>query len=570
MYYQLREELAQFQPKIASKNKANNIHYPLHSTPYLPAYSQNHWFRITNPDQKEMTFRVELDLEQPTDEPIFFAAKAKNDFSSSLRWKQAQYNTQKHRWFADFTPKELQRSGEIEVQVFRSMNQQRYFLTEKTFHITEPSLSSTRINGEKAKRGKFDVQLTVEAPSGMDKMNVNIWSKPDKSDLHTYEPARQHNQSYTYEFNYKYHQYHVGQFKVEAVGMTSNGLPLQQSIENPYTVEAPPLEVEEYEIKDISDNQSIFLVSAKLSTEENVDALRFPTWSEANGQDDLRWYKPKFNKKTSTWTQEIHVGKHRGGNKILTEVYAEVKNKGRVRLHASSFEVPETTFYYVQHRGNQKVAPENSLPAFEQTTQRGVETDLQLTADGQWIVMHDDTVDRMTNGSGAVASLTFDQIRSLQLRQTPEQNYSTQQLLVPTVREFLQVCQVKDLIPFIEIKAPCATPAAYDDLTQAIQEAGLAQKAKIISFFWEPLWEMKSRLLDVQSLLLTREVTPTVIQQAQALGPHSGLDVRYSDLSAEAVQQIKQAGLETGVWTVKSKNFRKVMDWQVEYVTTND
>lgn len=569
-YYQLREELAQIQPKIAQKNKTNYVHFPLHSIPYLPAYSQNHWFRITNPDQKEMTFRAELDLEQTTDEPIFFAAKAKNDFSSSLLWKQAQYNTKKHRWFADFTPKELQRFGEIQVQVFRSMDQQRYFLTEKKFHITEPSLSSATINGKKAKRGKFDVQLTVEAPSGMDEMNVNIWSKPDKSDLHTYEPASQHNQSYTYEFNYKYHQYHVGHFQVEAVGMTSNGLSLQQSIENPYTVEAPPLEVEEYEIKDISGNQSIFLVSAKLSTEENVDSLRFPTWSEANGQDDLHWYKPKFNKKTSVWTQEIHVAKHRGGNKLLTEVYAEVKNKGRVKLHSSSFEVPESTFYYVQHRGNQSVAPENSLPAFEQVTHKGVETDVKLTADGQWIIMHDDTVDRTTNGTGAVSSLTLNQIRSLQLRQQPGQNYSANQLLVPTVREFLQVCQSKELVPFIEIKVPYATPSEYNDLARAIQETGFTQKAKIISFFFEPLQEMKRRLPEVQPLLLTREITPELINQAKNLGPNSGLDVRYSDLSPELVQKFKQAGLETGVWTVTPKNFRKVMDWQVEYVTTND
>lgn len=569
-YYQFREDLTRLQPKIIQGNSPKSPFYQLDQEPYLPAYSQNHWFRITDRDQKEMKFKVELDLVAATDQPIFFIAKRKNDFSATPIWKKAHYNKQTHRWFAEFSPKEFYCSGEIEVQVFRSIDQHLYFLAADTFYITEPKLSSAHINGEKAKRGKFDVHLTVKAPSGMKNMKVKIWSKSDKSDLHTYHPASQHDQNYTYSFNYKYHQYHVGHFEVEAEGTTNNGLIFKQKIENPYLVQAPPLEVEEFEIQDISDNQSLFLISAKLSTEENVKHLRFPTWSEENGQDDLHWYKPKFDKKTSTWTQEIYTNKHLGGNKILTEIYAEMNDNTRIKLHSSSFSVPETTFFYVQHRGNHSAAPENSIPAFEQVRQRGVETDLKLTADGQWIIMHDDTVDRTTNGTGLVSSLTLEQIRCLQLKQESGQNYSADQLRVPTAREFLQICQSKNLIPFIEIKVPYATPVQYNDLANAIYETGLAQDAKIISFFFEPLQEMKNRLPEAQSLLLTREVTPELIQQAQSLAPNSGLNVRYADLSADLTQQIKQAGLETGVWTVKAKHFRKMIDWQVQYVTTND
>ncbi len=67
------------------------------------------------------------------------------------------------------------------------------------------------------------------------------------------------------------------------------------------------------------------------------------------------------------------------------------------------------------HRGDQRVAPENTIPAFEAAAKAGaqqVELDVQLTKDGKLVIMHDLTVDRTTTGKGAVKDLTFDEIRS--------------------------------------------------------------------------------------------------------------------------------------------------------------
>ena len=78
----------------------------------------------------------------------------------------------------------------------------------------------------------------------------------------------------------------------------------------------------------------------------------------------------------------------------------------------------EKTILTSAHRGEHHHHPENSLPAIEAAAGAGVdyvELDIRTTSDGQLVLMHDATVNRMTNGKGKVAEMTFDEIRALDL-----------------------------------------------------------------------------------------------------------------------------------------------------------
>ncbi|SDU36460.1 glycerophosphodiester phosphodiesterase family protein [Jiangella alkaliphila] len=81
---------------------------------------------------------------------------------------------------------------------------------------------------------------------------------------------------------------------------------------------------------------------------------------------------------------------------------------------------PDAGVMVIAHRGYWRGAPENSIAAIEQAIERGahvVEIDVQRTADGHLVLMHDTTVNRTTNGTGAVSSLTLAQIKALRLRE---------------------------------------------------------------------------------------------------------------------------------------------------------
>lgn len=98
----------------------------------------------------------------------------------------------------------------------------------------------------------------------------------------------------------------------------------------------------------------------------------------------------------------------------------------------------------IAHRGNHTIAPENSLMAIQNAiidSADYVELDIRTSKDGKLVLMHDGTVDRMTNGKGNINELSFDTIRKLKLYNKNISNSDT--LQVPAFDEALQLCKNK-------------------------------------------------------------------------------------------------------------------------------
>src|ERR1700730_73718 len=93
----------------------------------------------------------------------------------------------------------------------------------------------------------------------------------------------------------------------------------------------------------------------------------------------------------------------------------------------------------IAHRGASGHAPENTLAAFRKAVSLGVgfiETDLQWTRDARFVAIHDDTVDRTTNGHGAVHDLTLEAIRKLDAGSWFGSEYAGER--IPTLAEILE------------------------------------------------------------------------------------------------------------------------------------
>lgn len=92
------------------------------------------------------------------------------------------------------------------------------------------------------------------------------------------------------------------------------------------------------------------------------------------------------------------------------------------------------------HRGDLAAAPENTLPAIISAVEKGahqIEFDVHMTSDGHLVIIHDATVDRTTNGSGAVADMRFEEIRALDAGSWFGPEFAGTR--VPTLREVLEV-----------------------------------------------------------------------------------------------------------------------------------
>lgn len=132
----------------------------------------------------------------------------------------------------------------------------------------------------------------------------------------------------------------------------------------------------------------------------------------------------------------------------------------------------------VAHRGASHYAPENTFAAYELAVEQkaeAIELDVHLTADGQLAVIHDETLERTTSGSGSVAMMTMDQIRVFDAgARFGAGEFAGRGLTVPTLPEVL------DWLPegiglAVEIKARAAVPATVEALAASrVGEAGLA------------------------------------------------------------------------------------------------
>jgi len=135
----------------------------------------------------------------------------------------------------------------------------------------------------------------------------------------------------------------------------------------------------------------------------------------------------------------------------------------------------------IAHRGHSGIAPENTLAAFKEAAAGGfwVELDVALCKSGEIIVIHDDTVDRTTNGSGAVADLTLAELVALDAGSWFDAPYNKETL--PTLDEAFATIPMSSVI-LVELKTDDDKVALPQAVAKAIATAGRQDRVMVISF----------------------------------------------------------------------------------------
>ena len=239
----------------------------------------------------------------------------------------------------------------------------------------------------------------------------------------------------------------------------------------------------------------------------------------------------------------------------------------------SSNTIPTGSVRMTAHRGYSSIAPENTLPAFRLAGQYGfwgAECDISTTSDGVWVIMHDETVDRMTDGEGKVSDFTYDEIRAL----TIDAGNSVEQFpgtKIPTLTEYLDVCGEYSMHPVIEIKA-CAEYEKLDDLADLLSARPEKDMFVIITFSRPFAARIKQLLPEVPVYLLIGGVPEQEFLDAIQFCLDHHLDgIDFACVwEKETVKLVKKAGLKTMVWTVDNiETAEKYYKMGVRDITTN-
>ena len=205
----------------------------------------------------------------------------------------------------------------------------------------------------------------------------------------------------------------------------------------------------------------------------------------------------------------------------------------------------------VAHRGNSSVAPQNTLAALEAAWRAGadsIEIDIQPSADGVAVVIHDDTVDATTDGSGAVSDLDLAELRRLDAGSWFSPAYTGQR--VPTFAEvtaFLTARSGIDLL--LELKGDWPDDAARG-VVEAIRAASLEDRVVVQSFSQATVAVLAALAPELRRGLLIGEVGESLLEQCAHLGvmacnPHGELLRTHPEL----LPALHGAGLQVMVWT---------------------
>lgn len=213
----------------------------------------------------------------------------------------------------------------------------------------------------------------------------------------------------------------------------------------------------------------------------------------------------------------------------------------------------------IAHRGFSSKAPENTIPAYELAGMKnywGAECDILETSDNHFVLMHDDTVDRTTNGSGEVSSMTLNQIKAL----TVDINADYNNLKVPTLEEYLTCCKKYAMVPIIEIK----TMKNIQNFVNIIRSYGYEDSCVVISFDNDLLKQLRSlsSVIKIQTLAF--------VSIEECLQYNFDIDMAYAQVTKDFIQTAHENGLKVNVWTVNdTTTMDNLINMNIDYITTD-
>lgn len=223
------------------------------------------------------------------------------------------------------------------------------------------------------------------------------------------------------------------------------------------------------------------------------------------------------------------------------------------------------------HRGASAYAPENTLEAFLLAAEQGadgVELDVQLTKDGEMVVVHDEEIDRVSDGSGFVKDYTLAELKTLNFNKThPEY----QDVKIPTLREVYEALKPTGMTINVELKTGIFW---YKDLEKKVleltKEMEMEDRVIYSSFNHYSIQQMKKIVPEAETAYLYSDVILNVAEYAKNTKVDGLHPAVYHVKMADFLKEYLDSNLNVRVWTVNEKaDMKWLIDAGVTAIITN-
>lgn len=226
----------------------------------------------------------------------------------------------------------------------------------------------------------------------------------------------------------------------------------------------------------------------------------------------------------------------------------------------------------IAHRGFSGKYPENTMLAFQKAEEAGcdeIELDVQLTKDNVLVIIHDEAIDRVSNGKGFIRDFTFEELQKFNINAKFGDEFGFNP--IPSFEEYLSWVKRKQVTTNVELKTG---KYYYKDLEEKviamIRAFGLEDKVMFSSFNHLSLLRCKEIIPEIECGVL---VLKEGIGNAGFYASKYKFECYHPDvkgLTDDTVKNCKDYGIKLNVWTVNDEmNLQKSFDWGCNGVITN-
>lgn len=239
---------------------------------------------------------------------------------------------------------------------------------------------------------------------------------------------------------------------------------------------------------------------------------------------------------------------------------------------ADTIKIDKKSVKMVAHRGLSGIETENSNLAFTAAGQRtyfGIETDVHVTKDGKFIIIHDDITGRVSETNLPVEQTTFAELREKVRLRDREDGVTREDIMLPTLDDYIKICRRYDKVCVLELKNHMEEKY-IQGIIDVIKARDYIENVIFISFDFENCKTVRKLLPDQRIMFLCGELNEDWMR---AMAEYKfGVDILYTFLLNDPwyMESFKKYNIPVNCWTVDSKeDAEKLANMGVDLITTN-
>lgn len=238
--------------------------------------------------------------------------------------------------------------------------------------------------------------------------------------------------------------------------------------------------------------------------------------------------------------------------------------------HENTVKIQKGQAKMIAHQGLFVAERGNSIPSFRYASQKshyGIECDVHVTRDKQFVIMHDDRTGTTAKTDLLIAESTLAELREVELTSMWGHEHPVEDRRIPTLQEYLGFCRAGGKVAVIELK----NPFAAEDialLVMAVEKEVSLDMVSFISFHLQNLIVLRELLPEQSLQYLTSPYSDAVMEAMDKY--NLDLDIAWPPLNPDIIRTAHAHGHKVNTWNVDAPaDAEKFISWGVDFITTN-